>query len=154
MSTTKLDKHLTELEVDILKLKKDFFSIIKKFNLVKKEFIKINGNGNDLKKNKKKERKNKDDNNFNEPILYNFSKEICDILELEHNKELLFSDFNKKINQYLINNNLLINKKINIDTINNKFIEIFSKDIREKKINTITLKNIHTYLKHNYSIKN
>ena len=170
MSNTKLDKHFKELEDDMLNLKKSFFSIIKKFNLVKKEFNKINGNQNKVdnkgnksnKRNKgnkkickkeKKSKENKDDNNFNEPILSNFSKEICNILKLESDKELVFSEFNKKINQYLTNNNLLINEKINSDNMNDEFKSIFSKNTKDKKLNTITIKNIHNYLKHNYTIK-
>ena len=152
--SNKLEIQLQELEHEILNFKNHFNLVIKKMNLVKKQVKKINNNK--IKKNKKDKKDNS--NNFNEPILHKFNKEISNILNLEQNKEILFSEFNNKLNQYIINNNLINNNlekdnnKINIVNINDDFKNIL-KETRSYKINNLTLKNIHLYLKHNYSIK-
>jgi hypothetical protein len=153
--SNKLEIQLQELEHEILNFKNHFNLVIKKMNLVKKQVKKINNNK--IKKNKKDKKDNS--NNFNEPILHKFNKEISNILNLEQNKEILFSEFNNKLNQYIINNNLINNNnleednnKINIVNINDDFKNIL-KETRSYKINNLTLNNIHLYLKHNYSIK-
>ena len=153
--SNKLEIQLKELEHEILNFKNHFNLVIKKMNLVKKQVKKINNNK--IKKNKKDKKDNS--NNFNEPILHKFNKEISNILNLEQNKEILFSEFNNKLNQYIINNNLINNNnleednnKINIVNINDDFKNIL-KETRSYKINNLTLNNIHLYLKHNYSIK-
>ena len=137
VSSTKLDNHLKELEGDILKLKKDFFSIIKKFNLVKKEL--------------KKTGKISSSNNFTEPILYNLNNKLCSILKIEPNKEIIFSLLNKKINEYLSNHNLI--SKDNNKIIINDELKVILKETRTYKFSKLTHTNIHLYLKHNYTIK-
>lgn len=155
--SNKLEIQLQELEHEILNFKNHFNLVIKKMNLVKKQVKKINNNK--IKKDKKDKKEDINNSNFNEPILHKFNKEISNILNLEQNKEILFSEFNNKLNQYIINNNLITNNlekdnnKINIVNINDDFKNIL-KETRSYKINNLTLKNIHLYLKHNYSIKN
>ena len=156
-SKDKLEKDFIDLENDLLKLKQDFFSIIKKFNKVKKGIGKKTVTNEKKKKKKEKKKKVINEDNFNEPILYKLDNNFCSILDIPQNTEITFSFLNQKVNEYLIKNKLInLSEEKNNEQpkiILNKELKTILKDSRTYKLSKLTCNNIHLYLKHNYTIK-
>lgn len=103
---------LNEYENDIKLLKNAILVLETNFTKIKKDIININ-----KKENKKKPKNVKNNIEKNvikkTAILSNKVKMFFNIdIEDTNNNEILISKINKKINEYLVNNDLIKNKKI------------------------------------------
>lgn len=154
MSKTSLKKLLDKLDnidKDFTKLKTEFLNIGKNVKALKKELSKELTN---LDKKEKPNKKGKDKKNnvtlFTEPILININNDVKLLFGITED-EITFSNFNNKINTYLVSNNL-IDKERNLIILNDELSRVL-KFTRKNTKSKLNYKTVHNYLKHNYTLK-
>lgn len=150
-SLKKLLDKLNNIDKDVIKLKTEFTKIGRNIKTLKKDLEKEIVNLDKKPKKPNEDKKKKEDLNFNEPILYNINTNVKTLFNIVE-EEITFSNFNKKVNEYLVNNNL-IDKERKLIILNDELISIlkFTRRNTKSKLNYNT---VHNFLKHNYKIKN
>ena len=149
-SLNRLLGKLDNIDKDFIKLKTDFLKIGKNIKSLKKELSKeITNNDKKKQPNKKGTGKNSAPQ-FIEPILININNDVKILFSIS-GEEITFSNFNKKVNKYLIDNNLL-DKEKKLIILNDELSKVlkFTRKNTKSKLNYNT---VHNYLKHNYSFK-
>lgn len=153
MSKTSFKKLMDKLDIidkDVAKLKTDFFSVSKKIKAFKKDLAKEMINIDKKEATKKPKKKKEDAVIFNEPILINLTDEVKKLFNITQN-EISFSNFNKKVNKYLVDNNL-IDRENKLIKLNDDLL-IVLKFTRRNTKSKLNYNTVHNFLKHNYTIK-
>ena len=148
-SFKKLLNKLDNIDKDFTKLKADFLKIGKNLKSFKKELSKEITNLDKKGESNKKGKVNHDPQ-FTEPILINIHNDVKILFGITE-EEITFSNFNKKVNKYLVDNNLL-DKERKLIILNDELSGVlkFTRKNTKSKLNYNT---VHNFLKHNYSIK-